>query len=199
MEENKQFDDLIDSFLLSHVGRSLNFLSEELCEQLRMHLLSLYANDELKSSSIGNKESLNLNKLFRNDKIYWLDREHNNVHEQAFLDMMDLFIKYLNQTCYAGIKSYEFHYALYEKGSFYKRHLDQFKNNNDRAFSMIMYLNTDWQDGDGGELCIYDEDSSQLISPKIGYCVFFRSDEFEHEVLLNHKPRMSITGWLKKE
>jgi Rps23 Pro-64 3,4-dihydroxylase Tpa1-like proline 4-hydroxylase len=51
----------------------------------------------------------------------------------------------LNATCYTGITDYEFHYTLYEKGSFYKKHFDQFRNNDSRQYSMIMYLNTNWQ------------------------------------------------------
>ena len=62
---------------------------------------------------------------------------------------------------------------------------------------MIMYLNEDWQLSDGGELCIHHKESLQHISPENGKIVFFKSSEIEHEVLLSHKPRMSITGWLK--
>lgn len=136
-------------------------------------------------------------KLIRNDKIYWLDRAHNDVHENTFFDLMDSFILFLNRECYTGIMGYEFHYALYEKDSFYKKHLDQFQNNKSRAFSMIMYLNVDWQENDGGELCIYHDYMVQTISPLNGKCVFFKSSELVHEVLLTHKPRLSITGWLK--
>ena len=62
---------------------------------------------------------------------------------------------------------------------------------------MIMYLNDDWEIRDGGELCIYHENGKQNISPNNGKSVFFKSSELEHEVLVTHKPRMSITGWLK--
>jgi SM-20-related protein len=64
---------------------------------------------------------------------------------------------------------------------------------------MIMYLNEDWQASDGGELCIHHTDSLQHIAPENGKIVFFKSSELEHEVLLSHKPRMSITGWLKTD
>jgi SM-20-related protein len=119
------------------------------------------------------------------------------VYENLFFDLMDRFVAYLNSTCYTGITGYEFHYALYETGSFYKRHLDQFRSNKSRAFSMIMYLNADWETKDGGELCVYHADRIQTIAPENGKCVFFRSNELEHEVLVTHKPRLSITGWLK--
>jgi len=62
---------------------------------------------------------------------------------------------------------------------------------------MITYLNTDWIAADGGQLCIYHEKESHIVSPINGTCVFFKSGEMEHEVLLSNKPRMSITGWLK--
>ncbi len=110
---------------------------------------------------------------------------------------MDSFILYLNKTCYTSITSYEFHYTLYEKGSFYKRHIDQFRGNDSRQYSMIMYLNNDWQENDGGELCVYQNDSRESINPTAGKTVFFKSNELEHEVLISNKPRMSITGWLK--
>jgi SM-20-related protein len=62
---------------------------------------------------------------------------------------------------------------------------------------MIIYLNEDWNDKDGGELCIYIDDNFLKIAPKDGISVFFKSSELEHEVLKTNKPRMSITGWLK--
>ena len=129
--------------------------------------------------------------------IYWLDRKHNNAYENNFFDLMDSFVSYLNRTCYTGITGYEFHYALYEEGSFYKKHYDQFRNNESRQYSMIMYLNTNWQQNDGGELCIHHREGLQNITPVNGKSVFFKSSEVEHEVLLTNKPRMSITGWLK--
>ena len=110
---------------------------------------------------------------------------------------MDSFVLYLNATCYTGITGYEFHYTLYETGSFYKKHLDQFRNNDSRKYSMIMYLNTDWVIADGGELCIHHTGHLQHVNPTNGKTVFFQSNELEHEVLVTNKARMSITGWLK--
>ena len=157
----------------------------------------LYSQNQLLDAGTGNEIEVNHDKKIRSDKIFWLDRIHQNKYENDFFDLMDRFIIYLNQTCYTGITGYEFHYALYETGSFYKKHFDQFRNNKKRVYSMIMYLNSDWQIDDGGELCIYNEDDCQHISPTQGKSVFFKSDELEHEVLLANKPRMSITGWLK--
>ncbi|MBK8144241.1 MAG: 2OG-Fe(II) oxygenase [Bacteroidetes bacterium] len=191
------FDTIIDSYLENKVGIAENFLSPLLSEHLKQNLMALYFDEQLLHAGTGNEMAINHNSKMRGDKIYWLDRLHKNTYENDFFDLMDDFILYLNRTCYTGITGYEFHYTLYEKGRFYKKHLDQFRNNKSRAFSMIMYLNTDWQKEDGGELCIHHQHHLQNISPLQGKSVFFKSDELEHEVLLTNRSRMSITGWLK--
>ncbi len=193
----ERFEEMIDSFLEKKVGIQEEFLALDLSVALRAHLLSLFEADKLKQAGIGNDSAFLHDKTIRGDKIYWLDRAHHNVFENHFLDLIDHFVRYLNQTCYTGITGYEFHYALYEEEQFYKRHLDQFRDNNSRAFSMIVYLNSDWQTSDGGELCIYQNGSAQRIAPTNRKCVFFKSDELEHEVLPTNVPRLSITGWLK--
>jgi SM-20-related protein len=176
------------------VGTVSNFISKALAAHLVDNITALYAHDLLLAAGTGNNKQVNHDKLLRSDKIYWLDRVHNNDYENSFFDLMDRFVSHLNRSCYAGITGYEFHYTLYEKGSFYKRHLDNFKQNGTRAFSMIMYLNNEV---DGGALRIYQGQGSQDISPNAGKSVFFKSNELEHEVLVTHLPRMSITGWLK--
>jgi SM-20-related protein len=191
------FDCLIDSFIDNKVGLADGFLTLPLAAGMKANLLALYAEKQLQSAGIGNDSVQNHDNLVRNDKIYWLDRSHDNAFEINFFILMDSFVSHLNRTCYTGITGYEFHYTLYEKGSFYKKHLDQFRNDKSRAFSMIMYLNVDWEAKDGGELCVYHTDSLQTISPQNGKCVFFKSSEMPHEVLMTNVPRLSITGWLK--
>lgn len=191
------FNELINSFIDNKVGIADNFLNASLAGHLKENLLALYADKQLKSAGIGNGTFAVQNKSIRKDIIYWLDRAHNDKYENVFLDLMDNFVSYLNSSCYTGITGYEFHYTLYETGSFYKKHVDQFRNNDSRKYSMIMYLNTGWQKEDGGELCIHHSDYLQNIPPENGKSVFFKSSELVHEVLLTNKPRMSITGWLK--
>jgi len=193
----KIFNTLIDSFIDQKIGIADNFLSESLALRLKENLNALYAGKLLKTAGTGNKEFAVQNTLVRSDKIYWLDRKHNNEYENAFFDLMDSFVIHLNSTCYTGITGYEFHYTLYEAGSFYKKHFDQFRSNDSRQYSMIMYLNANWQEADGGELCIHHLGQTQKIAPTNGKIVFFKSNELEHEVLLTSKKRISITGWLK--
>ncbi|HQA74942.1 2OG-Fe(II) oxygenase [Flavobacterium sp.] len=192
------FETLIASYIQNNVGIATDFLSVALCEHLAANILTLEANELLQQAGIGNDNKLQQNALVRRDTIYWLDKKHNNIHEDAFFAKIDAFVLYLNQSCYAGITDYEFHYSLYETGDFYKKHLDQFKDNASRQFSMISYLNPNWETQHGGELQIYQTDANQTISPTQGKMVFFKSDQLEHEVLVTNARRMSVTGWLKR-
>ncbi len=192
-----EFENLINSFIENKVGISSHFLTDQLSGNLKQNLLKLLQQKLLVAAGTGNAEKLNHNAAVRSDSIYWLDRKHEDLYEDEFFDRIEAFIKYLNISCYAGITGYEFHYSLYETGSFYKKHMDQFQNNSDRKFSMISYLNEDWQTGDGGQLLIHQTDNDQKIDPTNGKTVFFKSDELAHEVLVTHQRRMSVTGWLK--
>ncbi|MBK9256173.1 MAG: 2OG-Fe(II) oxygenase [Saprospiraceae bacterium] len=193
------FETLINSYISNEIGICENFISTGLANQLRKRLLALFSEKAFKNAGTGNETIILEDTMIRGDKIYWLDRKNNNSDENEFFDLMDAFVMYLNETCYTGITGYEFHYALYEPGSFYKRHFDRFRNNDSRQFSMITYLNESWQEGHGGELQIHHQNKEkQDISPLSGKSIFFNSSELEHEVLITTQPRMSITGWLKK-
>jgi SM-20-related protein len=194
---NNKFDLLIDSYLDNNVGIDSGFLDARLSEGLHQNILQLQKEDKMVAAGIGNNEVKDAHQKMRGDKIYWMDKSHDNIFEQEFLGQVEDFISYLNSTCYTGINGYEFHYALYEEGSFYKRHKDQFKTDSDRKYSLINYLNKDWLQDDGGELLVYQDNTVQHILPHSQKAVFFKSDEMEHEVTLAHRSRMSITGWLK--
>jgi len=195
----KAFDTLIDSFVENKVGIAEQFLTDSLAIHLVDRLTHLYAQKLLLTGGTGNEDKLNHSKLIRKDVIYWLDRKHNNAYEDEFLTLIDNFVSHLNSTCYTGITGHEFHFTMYEEGAFYKRHLDQFQNNQSRQYSMIIYLNSHWKDSDGGQLMVYQTDNEYKISPTSGKGVFFKSSELEHEVLITNRPRMSITGWLKRD
>jgi SM-20-related protein len=176
-----------------------DFLSKTLSNGLIDYVQELISTDELHSANIGNLKQKDETQKIRTDKIYWLDKKHENVFEKKFLMQMENFIDRLNCTCYTGINAYEFHYAVYEVGTYYKKHKDQFKSDNQRKFSMISYLNKDWLVGDGGNLVLYPNAGPQSITPNTQTTVFFKSDEMEHEVTTTNKQRLSITGWLKVE
>lgn len=193
----KTFQLLIDSYLDNNVGQAENFLDGALALGLKERIAFLQSKDQLILAGTGNNSILKYDRSIRSDKIYWLDRKHKDPFENRFLNLIDRFVIYLNSTCFTNIIGYEFHFAVYDEGSFYKRHLDVFKDSRQRAFTMIMYLNQDWKEGDGGELCVYIDDLPLKVAPLNRKAVFFKSSELEHEVLQSQKARLSITGWFK--
>lgn len=191
------FDQLIDDYLEHNVGIHTSFLSKALAAGLHAHAIELEDHKKFRMAGVGKDAQDGSMQSFRGDSIYWLNKDHNNSFEKEFLEQMEGFIHRLNSTCYAGINDYEFHYAVYAKGTFYRRHKDQFRNDNKRKYSMINYLNVNWQAKDGGQLVVYNNEIPQKIEPESGTTVFFKSDELEHEVLATAKNRVSISGWLK--
>lgn len=194
---NNQFDTLIDSYLDNKVGIDAGFLTERLSKGLQQNIRQLQKDEMMTNAGIGN-EVKDADQKMRGDIIYWMDKSHDNIYEQEFLQLAEDFIDHLNSTCFTGINGYEFHYAVYEEGSFYKRHTDQFKNDNNRKYSLINYLNDDWLEEDGGQLLVYQNDEVQKILPESQTAVFFKSNEMEHEVTKANRRRMSISGWLKQ-
>lgn len=191
------FEDLIASYIENRVGVCEHFLSKDLANNLKQNLITLKQQDLLVEAGTGNSNTIVYDSAVRSDSIYWLDKKNNNEFENAFFIQIEAFIDYLNKSCYTGITGYEFHYSLYEKGDFYLQHFDQFQSNSSRKYSMISYLNENWQAADGGELLIHQLNNNQKITPTHGKTVFFKSDELLHEVLVTQTTRMSITGWLK--
>jgi SM-20-related protein len=195
---NEQFDLLIDSYLANKVGIAPLFLSAALVKGLQQNIAQLQQDGLMKPAGIGNALVKDAGQTMRSDHIYWLDKKHNNAFENAFLQQAADFIARLNETCYTGINACEFHYAVYEKGSFYKRHTDQFKNNSERKYSLVSYLNDQWLEEDGGQLQVFDNDTVNSILPNAQKAVLFKSDETEHAVCMAGRSRMSVTGWLKR-
>lgn len=135
----------------------------------------------------------------RGDFTFWLDRAR-DTELLEFWKLIDETIYMYNRYCFLGLFGYEFHLAHYPKGGHYDKHLDQFNNRNNRTISMVIYLNKDWKNGDGGELEIYGKDgSSFLVEPLENRCVMFKSAVVPHAVLAASKPRYSLTGWLLQQ
>jgi SM-20-related protein len=74
---------------------------------------------------------------------------------------------YLNKQLLLGLFSFESHFSHYAPGDYYKRHKDAFKGEANRVLSLVLYLNSAWQQDDGGELVLYapeDERPGALAS-----------------------------------
>lgn len=177
---------------------TVSFLFEaETLHALREELEAKLTRGGLRTAGIGNQTRHAFNETVRNDQIGWIENDSTHPAERQFLDTAEAFWTYLNRTCYTGIRTHEFHYARFAAGAFYKRHVDRFRNDNARKFSMVTYLNPVWKDDFGGELVLYTPDGPVRIRPDFGTTVIFKSDVLEHEVLPAAQNRLSITGWLK--
>jgi SM-20-related protein len=199
LNQNEQkFEQLIDGIVNQGFGVCDSFLSDDFAQALRKQLLSEFELNKFSAASIGQGIQHRQHIEIRNDCILWIESDSSNKHEREFLDLINDFMLYLNRSCFTGLQSAEFHYACYPKGSFYRKHVDSFVNDKSRQFSLIIYLNPDWIEEDGGQLKLYLKDKTAEILPQLGRAVFFQSDLIPHEVLIAQKNRLSITGWLKK-
>lgn len=152
------------------------------------------ASSGFKKAGIG--KALQIQEGIRGDYIKWLDKADSPEATQVYLTRLEQLIRYLNEALFLSLKDFEVHMTVYPEGSFYKRHLDQFKKDDHRKLSVILYLNPDWSEAHGGQLRMYLSDHTKDFLPLAGRLVIFRSDEIEHEVLPATRERLSITGWV---
>ena len=152
---------------------------------------------ELKAASIGRGIEQQLNPDIRRDRIQWL--EESNEPDNQYLDVMMQLKNGLNRRLFMGLFDYESHYAVYQPGAFYKKHVDALKGSQNRILTTVFFLNPDWKMADCGELIIYDEADIEIerIAPKMGHFVIFLSERFPHEVTQTLAQRNSIAGWFR--
>jgi SM-20-related protein len=176
-----------------------DFLPCHISQQLYDHVTQL-ADDSFKQASVGRQQDRQLNQKIRNDKTQWLSEQH--PIEQIYLSVMEQCRVELNQRLFLGLRNVEAHFAHYETGHFYQRHIDAFRGQSNRVVSSVFYLNPDWSDDDGGELLIYQPESDEVlctVSPQFGNMVLFLSEQFPHEVLPARRDRYSIAGWFRTD
>jgi SM-20-related protein len=175
-----------------------DFISAKQVELILEDIAFWQNEDAFKQAGVGKLNTHQIDASYRKDKIKWIDPEKCRPATNDFVNAISELMHQLNRAYYISLKDFECHYALYEPGDFYKRHSDQFNQKAHRIISMVLYLNTGWKKGDGGELVIYNEHENITIEPLAGRLMLFKS-ETEHEVLPTIKERYSITGWLKDQ
>jgi SM-20-related protein len=149
-----------------------------------------------KKAGIGKNQDLQINEAIRGDYIQWVDRNTASAPVKVYLDKLQALIQAVNQGLFLSLKDYEVHMTVYPPGSFYKRHLDQFRKDDHRKLSVICYLNEDWREEHGGQLRMYLPNETLDFLPLAGRLVCFRSDQIEHEVIAGTRERRSLTGWM---
>lgn len=192
------FEDGISEMLASIESRGYyeckQVVSSKTAERLRAYMDTQYEQDQFKKAGVGKGASLVINESIRKDSILWIEREPKNELVADYASFVSELIPQLNRHFFLPLKDKELMYAIYEKGSFYKKHRDRFIGHQHRFFTVVLYL-TDWQSGDGGELVLYTDNGNIKVTPVAGTFVVFMS-EMEHEVLPALARRYSITGWI---
>ncbi len=126
-----------------------------LAQALRNHAHQLWQQGFFKPASIGRQAKLASDPDIRGDAICWMDDDSPPPPCAEFLAWADGLRQELNRHFFLSLRGQEFHFARYEPGRGYARHMDQHGGTSARKVSLVLYLNDDWQAEDGGELCLY--------------------------------------------
>ena len=186
------FDAIVDTFYQQGWVWLHNFLSPELNAAL-LHEAQFDA--ELTPAGIGRHHAHQVNQQVRRDATQWFDGK--SAAQQHYLQLMAELKLVFNRRCFLGLFDFECHFARYQQGDYYHKHLDAFRGRSNRVLTTVSYLNTVQQ---GGELALYDESDNLLttLTPTAGSLILFESERFPHAVLPAVDTRYSIAGWFRK-
>ena len=201
-EVNPIYEQIIENIANQKYAVCDHFFDKQEVMQLRQNLIEKKEREDFRQAAIGSFYQEKIVKTIRGDSILWINEQEKDIAESLFFDKINDFIRYLNRTCFMGITESEFHYAMYPRSTFYKKHLDIFNTDDCRALSIVLYLNDeDWKPEYGGALRLYlnaaEPDKILDILPLAGRLAIFDSRSMEHEVKEVFHTRYSITGWLK--
>lgn len=198
MEINDWIDEAADALAEHGWFCRDDAVSPALVAALSDDLAQLIEDDRLKRAGIGRERDFQVDRDIRRDWIFWLNRQR--PVQERFLDLAEQIRLALNRRLFLALFEFEAHLALYPPGAFYRRHYDSFRGAANRMLSVVVYLNRDWGDDDGGELVLYRPemgDEMARIVPRAGTLLLFMSEEIEHEVLTTRRDRASIAGWFR--
>lgn len=177
-----------------------DFLAPDMVASLRNEALQLWEQGAFAAAGIG--RGAGRHPEIRGDQVLWLDAALTPVAQRFVQQELEALRLAINQATYLGLHEFEGHFAVYPSGSHYARHLDQFRQGGERLVSLVLYLNKGWEHGDGGELCLYMDDSQSpatvTIEPRAGSLVCFLSERIPHEVKPARRERLSLTGWFRR-
>ena len=153
----------------------------------------------LHTAGIGRGSAQQYNSAVRRDKTLWLSEE--NAIDARYLAWLNALRHGINERLFLGLFDVEAHYARYNQGDFYQKHVDALRGKSNRMLSSVLYLNDNWQTQSGGELVLYEADNTEHvlthIMPTLGTLVLFLSEQFPHEVLPAQQVRHSIASWFR--
>lgn len=208
-----------------------NFIPSDLVEALRADVTSLRSCDKFNIARIGQDATNTLNTDIRiaetcflgesklldvtssaREELYTvLDNLRVDLSANSIFDQMDSNGELVRAAPALDKSLSELLYAYYPKGGFYRRHTDAVQNSASvlRCYSLLLYLNDDWKESDGGYLRIHldsggdflpqgEEPNYVDVEPEGGTLVLFKSDRIPHEVLDTNSERTAVVGWYNR-
>lgn len=193
------FNAIANQLEVTGIAVSDNLFSDKMLQALLSDFKETHQDGLFHKAHIGHGVTETRISEVRGDSIKWLEQKALTEAQTLYFQFLDALRNELSSYFRIALPWHECHLAAYPPGSFYARHLDQFRETNNRIFSAILYLNPNWVLGNGGELRYYLNNKPFDIEPLMGRFVCFRSDLIEHEVLKANVTRHSITGWLRRD
>lgn len=179
------------------------FMPGDLAKRLYQSAQQSWLQGLFHDAHVGSQQAELRDTSIRGDTILWLDDDNPLPACQDFFAWASDLQERLNRHFYLGLKRGEFHFARYDTGYGYKMHIDQHQGQPHRQITLILYLNPQWGDQDGGELCMVcladHTKEIQRIRPRHDRLVLFRSGLIPHAVLPCARPRWSLTGWFRTD
>jgi SM-20-related protein len=175
-----------------------NFLSPELTLSLALECAGLAAAGTLALARVSQGAARSVNREIRADRIHWLEAGQSAACD-SYLAIMETLRIALNRRFFLGLEEYESHFAFYAPSASYAQHRDQFRHDDSRMVSVVVYLNADWLPEHGGALRLHPEGLSMRdIAPVASRIAVFLSADMLHEVLPATRERLSLAGWFRR-
>jgi len=196
-----------------------DFLPPELVSELEDDVEDLRVKEKFKAAKVGQDSTNTLAENIRKAETCFLGpkklSERPNAARSRLYRILDALLEDLSWCEELGSPGLdkgltELLYAYYPEGGYYRRHRDAVPGSASvlRRFSLLLYLNRDWREGDGGCLRIHrdsggdflppNEEPNYLdVQPKGGTLVLFKS-HIPHEVLDTKSQRIAVVGWYNR-
>ena len=192
------FAQIINDITTKGWSQQAMFFPPPLCRELATECRIRAQHGQLIPAAIGRGATKTVHEKIRGDHIQWLDAGHHAAVD-GYLALMEQLRIEINQSLFLGLEDFESHFALYPPGSFYKKHVDRFRDDDRRTLSSVAYLNENWLPEQGGALRMYLEDGRiHDVMPQAGTLIIFMSAQWPHEVMPATRDRLSVTGWFRR-
>lgn len=191
---------LIDDLEQHGIAIVDRFLDDAGWRAAAVRLDQLAADGALTPAAVGRAGGKRHDPAVRGDSTVWLDASR-DAAEASVLAALDALRVSLNRALLLGLADVEAHFSRYPAGTHYRRHRDRFRDDDARVVSVVLYLNEDWSESDGGALRWFDPlrpDAYTDVLPAGGRAVVFLSADIEHEVRAATRVRRSIAAWLRR-